>query len=84
MYVIACFGVISAELQFGFKENFSCAHAILTVKEVLNYFTKQNSMVTLAALDISKAFDKVNHYALFNKLLDRSVPVCIINVLVCW
>ena len=38
----------------------------------------------MAALDISKAFDKVNHYILFNKLLDRDVPVCLIHVLVNW
>jgi len=38
----------------------------------------------MAALDISKAFDKVNHYVLFSKLLDRRVPLCMIKVLVCW
>ena len=57
----------SPELQFGFKENFSCAHAIYTVKEVLNYFNKQHSTINITALDISKAFDKVNHFVLFNK-----------------
>ena len=38
----------------------------------------------MAALDISKAFDKVNHYILFSNLLDRRVPLCIIKVLICW
>ena len=61
------------------KENVGCVHAIYsnTVKSVLNYFNKQGSTVTMAALDISKAFDKVNHYVLFSKLLDRRVPMCI-------
>jgi len=57
---------------------------LYTVKSVLNYFNKQGSTVTMAALDISKAFDKVNHYVLFSKLLDRRVPLCMIKVLVCW
>ena len=74
----------SSELQFGFKEKFSCTHAIFIVKEVLSYFNKQHTTVTMAALDISKAFDKVNHYVLFNKLLDRDVPICLIHVLMNW
>ena len=35
-------------------------------------------------LDVSKAFDKVSHFALFVKLIDRSVPVNIIQVLLVW
>jgi len=42
----------TSELQFGFKENVGCVHAIYTVKSVLNYFNKQGSTVTMAALDI--------------------------------
>ena len=74
----------SSHLQYGFKEHYSCAHAIYTVKEVLNYFNKQHSTANLAALDISKAFDKVNHVTFFNKLLDRGIPADLIKVLVCW
>jgi len=40
--------------------------------------------VYLAALDIKKAFDSVNHNKLFNCLLLRGVPICIINVLRDW
>ena len=38
----------------------------------------------LAALDIKKAFDSVNHNKLFNCLLLRGVPICIINALRDW
>ena len=42
------------------------------------------STVNLCALDVSKAFDKINHYALFMKLMDRCVPIAIILTLKCW
>jgi len=35
-------------------------------------------------LDISKAFDKVHHYCMFIKLLNRSVPVVLLKVLINW
>ena len=41
-------------------------------------------MVNLCALDISKAFDKVSHYVLFMKLMERKIPVSLFQVLVHW
>ena len=35
-------------------------------------------------MDVSKASDRLNHYCLFYKLLKRSVPVCLVNVLANW
>jgi len=35
-------------------------------------------------LDISKAFDKVNHYCMFIKLTNRSVHVVLLKVLINW
>ena len=32
----------------------------------------------------SKAFDKVNFYVLFNKLMNRNIPRCVIEVLFDW
>jgi len=36
------------------------------VRNVVEHFTSGGSTVNLCALDLSKAFDKVNHHALFN------------------
>ena len=35
-------------------------------------------------MDLSKAFDKMNHYALFLKLLKRKLPIQIIDIFVHW
>jgi len=35
-------------------------------------------------LDISKAFDKVSHYALYTKLLERNIPNILVDVLISW
>jgi len=42
--------------------------------------------VNVCLLDLSKAFDKINHSALFIKLMDRSIPVhlSVLGKLVCY
>jgi len=57
---------------------------VFTVQQVVNYFTQRGSTVFMAALDASKAFDRVCHFKLFNKLVDRNVPVCLVEVLCNW
>ena len=74
----------SSDLQFAFKPKVGCSNAIFTLKSVVKYYAQNGSTVTLCALDISKAFDKVDHYALYLKLINRNVPVCFINLLISW
>ena len=66
----------SSDLQFGFKKRIGCNHALFVVKSVVEYFIAGGSVINLCALDMSKAFDKVNHYGLFIKLMSRCVPFC--------
>ena len=65
----------SSDLQFGFKQNTGCSDALGVFRNVVDYYTQNGSTVSVAALDMSKAFDKVNHFGLFIKLLNRNVPV---------
>ena len=44
------------------------------MRSTVDYFCRNNSTVNLCSIDICKAFDKVNNYALFTKLMDRNVP----------
>ena len=41
-------------------------------------------LFTLVFLDASKAFDKINHFKLFRKLLDRKTPIVIVRILLFW
>ena len=74
----------SDPLQFGFKSKSSCSHAIFAFKTTANHYIKNGSTVSVCALDISKAFDRVDHYKLFNVLVDRSLSKEFIGLLHDW
>ena len=54
------------------------------LKEMIEYFTRHNTSAFVTFLDASKAYDKIEHWQLFNKLLNIHVPVFIVNILVYW
>ena len=55
--------------QFGFKRNHGTDQCIFAFKEIIDMYTARNSRVSVCFLDANKAFDKVNHFLLFNHLL---------------
>ena len=70
--------------QFGFKSKIGCLHAIYTIRHAVDYFVQNDSTVNLCLIDVSKAFDRLNHYTLFLKLMKRQVPVVFIKILQNW
>ena len=54
---------------------------LLWIRSVINYYTSRGSPIFVASLDAIKAFDRVNHYALFHKLLLIGIPITLLNVL---
>jgi len=44
----------------------------------------KGSTANLCAIDISKAFDRVNHFALLTKLMKRLIPVQLLHLLESW
>ena len=75
---------VTSDNQFGFKKKSGCSHAIYTLRCAVNEYNNHGSTINLCALDISKAFDKMNHYGLFIKLMNRLIPINLLSVLENW
>ena len=74
----------SNDNQFGFKPGTGCSHAIYTVRKLTEHYVKNGCTMNLCSIDLSRAFDKTNHNALFIKLMKRRIPVELLIVLEHW
>jgi len=74
----------SDSLQFGFKKQHSCSHALFVLNQIVKYFSVHGSSVYLASLDASKAFDRVNHVKLFKMLIQRGLPANVVRIMIDW
>ena len=70
--------------QFGFKSGNSTDLCIYALSELIEYFKSRSTSVYVAFLGASKAFDKISHWTLFRKLIDRKVPMYLIKILCYW
>ena len=71
-------------MVFGFNLRHSIDFCIYTVKEYIEFYQLRNTSVFVTFLDASKAFDLIDHWLLFKKLIDKRIPLFIIKLLVCW
>ena len=76
--------LLSDERQFGFKKGKGCRDAIHCLSGIVNFYTSNNTTVNICTVDLSKAFDNLNHSVLFQKLVKRNVPNCFILLLQNW
>lgn len=74
----------TSEHQFGFKKHLSCRHAIYCVRNIVDYYVSNGTTVNMCLIDLSKAFDKMNHYALLIKLMERKMPLQLITIFALW
>jgi hypothetical protein len=55
--------------QFGFKSSHSTDMCVYVLKQVISFYSECSSPLFITYLDASKAFDRVNFYKLFDKLM---------------
>ena len=71
--------------QFGFMKGMSTTHSCFLLKEIINQYSTNDGKTYTCFVDFSKAFDRVNHYKLGVKLIERNIPpdlvILIINYL---
>ena len=70
--------------QFGFKSKLGTDMCTFALKNIIDVYTTSNSPVFICYLDASKAFDRVNFWKLFSKLLHLDVPIVFVRLLVFW
>jgi len=67
--------------QFGFKSDHSTGLCTSILKRTVNYYTERGSHAFLCFIDLSKAFDMVNYWKLFNMLLDDGISPAMVHLL---
>jgi hypothetical protein len=70
--------------QFGYKSKHSTDQCIFIIKEMIDYYNTSNSPLYICFIDASKAFDRLDHVMLFDKLLNRGVPQTVVRLLCTW
>ena len=71
--------------QFGFKPGHSTSSLCANVfKRTVEYFTSRGSHVFACFVDFRKAFDTVNYWCLFRKLLHDGVNKFVVRLLAYW
>ena len=70
--------------QHGFRSNYSTSSACLVLKETVHNYIKSNSDVYACFIDVSKAFDSVNHDILMKRLLECGIPRIFVNLIEYW
>ena len=63
----------SSDSQFGFKPKHSTSQCTFVVEEIIEFYNNNGSPVFLAALDASRAFDRVEYCKLFELLIGRNM-----------
>ena len=70
--------------QFGFKAKHSTAMCTSVFKQTVDYYRNRGSHVFACFVDYVKAFDYVNHWKLFLKLLQDDVDVNLVSMMAYW
>ena len=64
--------------------DFKSKLCIYALKEIVETHRSLNGFMFMGLLDASKAFDRLKHSLLFEKLIDRNIPGYIIRIMMYW
>jgi exonuclease III len=76
--------ISTSNQQFGFKKSHGTDMCVFSLKQIIEYYNNHSSPVYVCFLDASKAFDRVNHWTLFRRLIDRGIPLYLVRFLLYW
>ena len=76
--------LITSPNQFGFKQNHGTESCLFVFKQVVDFYQSNSSPVYATFLDLSKAFDRVNHDILFNKLFRKGLHPVLLRLVHTW
>ena len=68
--------------QFGFSRGVSTTDTCFLLKEVVYEYSKSKKTAIIRFIDLSKAFDKVDHFELGKMLMNEDIPIDIVFILV--
>lgn len=74
----------TSDLQFGYKKDFSTDLCTGLLKLVSSRYIHHGSIVRCALLDMSKAFDMVDHGQHFKTLCQQNLPNPVVRFLLQW
>ena len=70
--------------QFGFCDGGGCNKAMFAFTNSVRYFRNRHNNIYVAALDVTKAFDRVNQFNVLQCLLECGFPVKLVHVFCQW
>jgi len=76
--------LVCSDIQSDFKKSLSCNNAVYSTHRIVESIIKGGNTANLCSIDLSKAFDKVNHFGLHLKLMKRQIPVELLAVFENW
>ncbi len=71
----------NCDLKFGFKQYISTTHYTFDTTDIISYYNSNRGNVYTLLLVVDKAFDRVNYYQLFRRLLDRIISFLVLQLL---